>query len=111
MSHPHNPLARRGRLSERQARALLALLLTCVLPVPAGASPHPNDKVMAAVTACDPSGRELLERVVGIHSCTGDAAGVNALAAIYAAELKSVGAEVKAVAPTLPAVGNIIVAT
>jgi glutamate carboxypeptidase len=111
MSHPHTPLARRGRLSEKQARALVALILTCALPVSAGASPHPNAKVLAALTACEPSGRELLERVVGIDSGTGDAEGVNAVGAIYAAELKSVGAEVKAVAPTPPAVGNIVVAT
>src|SRR5689334_9778322 len=97
-------------MSHSRALALLALL-TCALAVSAGAAPHPNSKVMEAVKACEQSGRELLERVVGIDSGTGDAEGVNAVGAIYAAELKSVGAEVKAVAPTPPAVGNIVVAT
>jgi len=67
--------------------------------------------VLAAVKACEQSGRQLLERVVAIDSGTGDVDGVNAVGAVFAAELKALGADVKAVAPAPPAVGNNVVAT
>ncbi|HEY4338460.1 MAG TPA: glutamate carboxypeptidase [Steroidobacteraceae bacterium] len=90
--------------------ALLALL-ACSFPGLAGAAPHPNAKILAAVKACEQSGRELLERVVAIDSGTGDAEGVNAVGAVYAAQFKALGADVKPVAPTAPALGNSVLAT
>src|SRR5690242_10062444 len=94
MSHPH----------------ILAVLV-CALPALAGAASHPNAKVLTAVKACEQTGRELLERVVAIDSGTGDVEGVNAVGTVYAAALRALGAEVKVVAPTPPAVGNNVVAT
>lgn len=67
--------------------------------------------MLAAVKACEQGGRELLERVVAIDSGTGDVDGLTAVGAIYAAQLKALGATVKSVAPTPPAVGNNVVAT
>jgi glutamate carboxypeptidase len=110
MAHPRSPIAGRQTCPAQQARALFALLLTCAFPSLATAAPHPNAKVLAAVKACEPSGRALLERVVAIDSGTGDAEGLNAVGALYAAELKALGADVKAVAPTHPGLGNNVVA-
>jgi len=92
------------------ARLVIAVL-TWAIPALASAVPHPDAKVLAAVKACEQSGRELLERVVAVDSGTGDADGVNAVGAIYVAELKALGADVETVVPTPPAVGNIVVAT
>ena len=94
----------------RAAWSLLAVFW-CTLPAPAEAARHPDAKVLTAVKACEQTGRELIERVVAIDSGTGDAEGVNAVGAIYATELKALGADVKAVAPAPPAVGNNLVAT
>jgi glutamate carboxypeptidase len=94
----------------RAAWSLLAVFW-CTLPAPAEAARHPDAKVLTAVKACEQTGRELIERVVAIDSGTGDAEGVNAVGAIYATELKALGADVKAVAPAHPAVGNNLVAT
>jgi glutamate carboxypeptidase len=90
--------------------ALLAVL-ACSFPGWAAAAPHPNAKVLTAVKACEQSGRELLERAVAIDSGTGDVEGVNAVGAVYTAEFKALGADVKPVAPTAPALGNNVVAT
>jgi glutamate carboxypeptidase len=89
----------------------IVAVLIWTLPALASAAPHPNAKALTAVKACEQPGRELLERVVAIDSGTGDAEGVNAVGAIFAAELKALGADVKAVAPMPPAVGNIVIAT
>lgn len=94
----------------KQTHALLAALM-CTFPALVGAAPRPDAKVMAAVNACEPGARELLQRVVAIDSGTGDVEGLNAVGAIYAAELKALGADVKSVAPTPPAAGNNVVAT
>jgi glutamate carboxypeptidase len=108
----HQTSIRRAKVAVRtkQVRALLAVLM-CTFPVLAGAAPQPNAGVLAAVQACEQGGRELLQRVVAIDSGTGDVEGVNAVGAIFAAELKALGADVKPVAPTPPAVGNNVVAT
>jgi glutamate carboxypeptidase len=90
--------------------ALLAVL-TCIFPTLAGAAPHPNARVLAAVKACEQSGRELLERAVAIDSGTGDVEGLSAVGALYTTELQALGAKVKSIAPAAPAVGNNIVAT
>ena len=70
-----------------------------------------NVRLEAAVRACDKDSRALLERVVGIDSGTGDTEGLNAVGALYAAELNALGAAAHAVAPASPATGNNIVAT
>jgi glutamate carboxypeptidase len=90
---------------------VLLAVLACSFPGFADAAPHPNAKVLAAVEACEKSGRELLERVVAIDSGTGDVEGVNAVGAVYAAQFKALGADVKSVAPTAPAFGNNVLAT
>jgi glutamate carboxypeptidase len=114
MSHLPNSAERTGATDLRSkplpVRSAL-LVLICALPSLAGAASHPNAKVLAAVKACEQSGRELLERVVAIDSGTGDVEGLNAVGGIYASELKALGAYVKTVAPAPPAVGNNVVAT
>ncbi|HTC44611.1 MAG TPA: glutamate carboxypeptidase [Steroidobacteraceae bacterium] len=90
---------------------MLQAVLASIFPALAGAAPHPNAKVLEAVKACEPSGRELLERAVAIDSGTGDAEGLNAVGALYSAELQALGAQVKSVAPKAPAVGNNVVAS
>ncbi|MEO8306426.1 MAG: glutamate carboxypeptidase [Pseudomonadota bacterium] len=93
-----------------QVCALLAAL-TCIFPALAGAASHPNARVLAAAKACEQDGRELLQRLVAIDSGTGDVDGLNAVGAIYAAQFTALGGDVKAIAPTPPAVGNNVVAT
>jgi len=89
----------------------LAMLAFAASPGHAAEPPHPNGKLLAAIKACDLPARHLLEQLVAIDSGTGDAEGVNAVGAIYTAELKALGASVKAAAPTPPAVGDNVVAT
>ena len=113
MSHSPNPAEPTGHNDLRSKPVHLRstlLFVVCAFPALAGAAPHPNAKVLAAVKVCEQSGRELLERVVAIDSGTGDVEGLNAVGAIYASEFKALGADVKAVAPTPPAVGNNVVA-
>src|SRR6516165_2492856 len=109
MSHSPNPAEPTGHNDLRSKPVHLRstlLFVVCAFPALAGAAPHPNAKVLAAVKVCEQSGRELLERVVAIDSGTGDVEGLNAVGATYASEFKALGADVKAVAPTPPAVGN-----
>lgn len=89
------------------AATLAALLLA---PFAHAAPPQPNAPLLAAVKACDPSARKLLEKVVAIDSGTGDAEGLNAVGAVYAEALRGIGAEVKAVSPASPAAGDNVVA-
>ena len=91
-------------------RGLAALVLAAAAPVAAHAA-QPDAKLLAAIKACDHDARSLLERVVAIDSGTGDAEGLNAVGAVYAAEMKRLGAEVRSVAPTPPGAGNNLVAT
>ena len=90
--------------------ALIGLAFAWLAPPEAEAA-QPGAKLLAAVKACDKDARSLLERLVAIDSGTGDAEGLNAVGAIYAAELKALGGEVKAVAPAPPALGDNVVAT
>ena len=90
---------------------LAALAAAGCFPVSALAAPAPDAKLLAAVKACEPGARTLLERLVAVDSGTGDAEGLNAVGAIDAAELKALGAEVKSVAPAPPGLGNNVVAT
>jgi glutamate carboxypeptidase len=70
-----------------------------VAPLPAAAAP--NAPLLAAVQACGPGARALEEKVVGIDSGSADRAGVDAVGAVFAAELRALGATVKAV-PSAP---------
>jgi glutamate carboxypeptidase len=76
----------------------------------AHAAPKPDASLLAAVKACEPSARTLLEKLVAIDSGTGDAEGVNAVGALDAAELKALGASVKASPPPpgAPAGDNLV---
>ena len=93
----------------------LAFALAAI-PIAGHAAPppaaRPNSKLMAAVQACDPYARKLLERLVAIDSGTGDAEGLNAVGAIYASEFKDLGADVHTVPPPgAPKAGDDVVAT
>ena len=85
-----------------------------VLGLPAGqvaAAQKPDLKLMAAVQACEGHARELLPKLVAVDSGSGDAEGLNAVGAIYIAELRQLGAEVRSLPPTPPAIGNNVLAT
>ena len=69
-------------------------------------------ELLNAVKACDNDARLLLEQTVAIDSGTGDAEGLAAVAAIDAAELRTLGATVKMVPPPAGApAGDNLVAT
>ncbi len=101
------PPARRSAFLLRFVCAALAGIAS----TPVAWSAQPNAKILTAVKECEPGARSLLERLVGIDSGTGDAQGLSAVGAIYASELRALGAEVKAVPPTPPAVGDLVLAT
>jgi glutamate carboxypeptidase len=88
-------------------------LLACAGFFVAGfaAAAQVNTRLLSAVRACDKDARDLLERVVGIDSGTGDAEGLNAVGALYAAQLTALGAAAKSVTPAAPATGDNILAT
>jgi glutamate carboxypeptidase len=75
------------------------------------AQSRPHAGLLAAVRSCDAGSRALLERVVAIDSGTGDAEGLRAVGAAYAAELTKLGADVRRIAPTPPALGDNLLAT
>lgn len=91
------------------AAAVLALAIS-TLAWQAHAAPKPDAKLLAAVKACEPGARALLERLVAIDSGTGDAEGVNAVGALDATELKALGAGVRAAPPPpgAPAGDNLV---
>ena len=91
-------------------RGLAALVLAAAGPAAVQAA-TPDARLLAAVRACDHDARGLLERLVAVDSGTGDAEGLDAVGAIDAAELKALGGQVRAVAPTPPAAGDNVVAT
>jgi glutamate carboxypeptidase len=70
-----------------------------------------DDRVMAAVKACEPDARALHRRIVGIDSGTGDVAGLTAMATALRGELERIGGRVVNVPPVAPAVGDNLVAT
>jgi glutamate carboxypeptidase len=72
-----------------------------VLAGHAEAAAKPDPKLLAAVKACAMDARALEEKVVGIDSGSGDRDGVNAVGAVFANELKALGASVKMV-PSAP---------
>jgi glutamate carboxypeptidase len=89
------------------ARMLAAFLLLHAAPGQAA----PDRAILAAVEACGPTSRTLLEDLVAIDSGTGDAEGLARVGALYAARLRDLGAQVRLVPPVAPAVGDNIVAS
>jgi len=93
-------------------RFALTLTLGLLMGIHSAQAAQPDAKLLAAVRACDPGSRALLEKLVSIDSGSGDAEGLNAVGAVEAAELSALGAQVKAVPPppgTSP--GNNVLAT
>jgi len=99
MSGPHNRFL---------VSTLLAALATSGH---AQAAPHPDAKLLAAVQACQPDARQLLQQLVAIDSGSGDADGLSKVADVYTAKLKALGAAVRRVPPASSAVGDNLVAT
>jgi glutamate carboxypeptidase len=94
------------------ALALFALgAFAAPQPARAAATPRADSRLLAAVGACDPEARRLIERAVAIDSGTGDAEGLDAVGKLLGDALAAQGAEVHAVAPTPPAQGHNVVAT
>jgi glutamate carboxypeptidase len=78
---------------------------------PCGARAAANAELMAAVRACEPDARALLEQIVSIDSGTGDAEGLDNVGAILTRELLMSGVKVDAIPAEPPAVGHNLVAT
>jgi len=95
-----------------RAGASLALTLAATLGGTGVSNAAANEQLMAAVKACEPDARALLERAVAIDSGTGDVEGLNQLGALLTRELLHSGfTKVEAVPAEPPAVGNNLVAT
>jgi glutamate carboxypeptidase len=94
-------------------RLVLALsaLLGVAAPTFAAAPAQPDARLLAAVRQCEAPSRSLLERAVAIDSGTGDADGLAAVGALFAADLEALGATVRRVPSTPPAVGDNLLAT
>ena len=90
----------------------LGVVLAAVLGGTRAANAAADAQLMAAVKACEPDARALLEQAVAIDSGTGDAEGLNQLGALLTRELLHSGfTKVDAVPAEPPAVGNNLVAT
>jgi len=87
------------------------LLASGALCWPASADAKPNNQILAAVEACKPGARVLLEQVVGIDSGSDDADGLVKVGAIFSARLRELGATVREIPSVSPGVGNNIVAS
>jgi glutamate carboxypeptidase len=111
MDQQRRPMSFRSRLA---MFALAALGLASLAEAPtaqAAAAPLPNNRLLAAVTACNPDARALLERAVAIDSGTGDAVGLDAMGKLYGDALAALGGEVRVVDPTPPSQGHNVVAS
>jgi glutamate carboxypeptidase len=94
------------------AKRLLALLPALLAASPGlAATPERDAKLYDAVEACVPDARKLLEQLVSIDSGTGDADGLGKVGAIYAGQLRTLGATVRMSPPTAPELGDNVVAT
>jgi glutamate carboxypeptidase len=94
------------------AGACLALTIAASLGGTGAANAAADTQLMAAVRACEPDARALLERAVAIDSGTGDAEGLNQLGALLTRELLHSGfTKVDAIPAEPPAVGHNLVAT
>ncbi|MGZ3273656.1 MAG: glutamate carboxypeptidase [Caulobacteraceae bacterium] len=77
------------------------VIAMALLAIAGRADAAPDSKLLAAGQACAPGARTLEEKVVGIDSGSADREGVNAVGAVFAGELKALGASVKSV-PSAP---------
>ena len=77
----------------------------------ASAQAQPNAPILAAVQACEPGSRALIEQLVAIDSGTGDVEGLDKVGTILSDKLRKLGAEVRRVPSVAPAMGDNIVAT
>jgi glutamate carboxypeptidase len=101
-------------LKSKSTRAPIALsaivaILTTSFISPSYARTDP--RVLAAVKACEPKARALLQQLVQIDSGTSDLAGLAAMGAILRTELEGLGAKVESVEATTPGVGDNVLAT
>jgi glutamate carboxypeptidase len=101
-------------LKSKPTRAPIALsaivaILTASFISPSYARTDP--RVLAAVKACEPKARALLQQLVQIDSGTSDLAGLAAMGAILRTELEGLGAKVESVEATTPGVGDNVLAT
>src|SRR5690348_8199405 len=71
------PIGAEGQGMRTIAVWSVALALALAGSALAQAPPRPDAKLLAAVEACGPGARALLEQVVNIDSGTGDAEGLN----------------------------------
>jgi glutamate carboxypeptidase len=76
-----------------RAEVMTLVLLACAMAVQA--SPRRDDKVYQAVTARRTAALDLLREIVDIDSGSGDVAGGTRVAAVLAARLKALGAQVR----------------
>lgn len=90
---------------------LLALFASTAAVAAPAKPPVRDDKVWAAAEAARPEQLKLWERVVNIDSGTGDVEGGRKVAAILAAELKALGAEIESVPAEEPGLPENTVAT
>ena len=100
----------KGLLIAAALGCLAAVLRAAPISTPP-AAPHADERLLEAVKACQASSRHLMERLVAVDSGTGDAEGLASVASLYETELRALGAEVRRVAPAVPAVGDNVVAT
>lgn len=89
---------------------LLSISVLAALALPCAAA-EPNRELLAAVEACNPQAKQLIEQLVAIDSGSGDAEGLAQVGALYVAQFEALGAQVRRVPPTAPAIGDNIVAT
>jgi glutamate carboxypeptidase len=101
-------------LKSKSTRAPVALSAIVVILAASFISPsyaRADSRVLAAVKACEPKARSLLQQLVQIDSGTSDLAGLAAMGAVLRIELENLGAKVESVAATTPGVGDNVVAT
>ncbi len=98
-------------MTKRRWLAAMQLLAAATLFMAAPGQARPNQPILAAVEACEPGARTLLEQLVAIDSGTGDVEGLEKVGGIFAGKLRELGAEVHEVPSVAPAVGDNIVAT
>jgi glutamate carboxypeptidase len=99
------------------SRALLVVLGAALLApatsrvADAAAARGRNPRLFAAIEACHPAARSLLQEAVAIDSGTGDAEGLAKVGALFRTRLEALGAKVRAVPSVAPAVGDNFIAT
>jgi glutamate carboxypeptidase len=97
--------------SPRAGVASRAALATVLVTLAGQAGAAPDAKVLAAVEACAPDARALLEELVGIDSGTSDIAGLAALTNVLKPRLDQLGAAVESVPSAVANLAPSLVAT